>query len=68
MGFVDRVRKGDVVLEGDGVGGAGGYSAALISKGTNILFDFKVVHLLIVLQDEKRFSCVTAPLSYKCAS
>ena len=33
MGFVDRARKGEVVLEGDGVGGAGGYSAALLSKG-----------------------------------
>lgn len=33
MGFVDRVRKGEVVLEGDGVGGAGGYSAALLAKG-----------------------------------
>jgi len=33
MGFVDRVRKGEVVLEGDGIGGAGGYSAALLAKG-----------------------------------
>ena len=33
MAFVDRVRKGEVVLDGDGVGGAGGYSAALLSKG-----------------------------------
>jgi len=33
MGFIDRVRKGDVVLEGDGVGGAGGFSAALLAKG-----------------------------------
>jgi dynamin-like GTPase MGM1, mitochondrial len=34
MGFVDRVRKGDVVLEGDGSGGAGGFSSALLAKGT----------------------------------
>jgi replication fork clamp-binding protein CrfC len=33
MGFVDRVRKGDVVLEGDGTGGAGGFSSALLQKG-----------------------------------
>lgn len=33
MGFIDRVRKGDVVLEGDGTGGAGGFSAALLQKG-----------------------------------
>ena len=34
MGFIDRVRKGEVVLEGDGVGGGGGFSAALLAKGT----------------------------------
>lgn len=33
MGFIDRVRKGDVVLEGDGTGGAGGFSAALLQRG-----------------------------------
>jgi GTP-binding protein EngB required for normal cell division len=33
MSFIDRVRNGSVVLEGDGVGGAGGFSAALLSKG-----------------------------------
>lgn len=36
MGFIDRIRKGEVVLEGDGVGGAGGFSAALLSKGTHM--------------------------------
>ena len=34
VSFVERVRKGDVVLEGNGEGGAGGYSAALLQKGT----------------------------------
>jgi replication fork clamp-binding protein CrfC len=34
MAFIDRVRTGQVVLEGDGVGGAGGFSAALLDKGT----------------------------------
>ena len=34
MAFVDRVRSGQVVLEGDGIGGAGGFSAALLAKGT----------------------------------
>lgn len=42
MGFVDRVRKGEVVLEGDGIGGAGGYSAALLAKG-NALQTFAFV-------------------------
>lgn len=38
VSFIDRVRKGDVVLEGDGIGGAGGYSAALLAKGREALF------------------------------
>lgn len=33
MAFVDRVRNGQVVLEGDGIGGAGGFSASLLAKG-----------------------------------
>lgn len=33
MAFIDRVRAGQVVLEGDGVGGAGGFSSALLAKG-----------------------------------
>lgn len=40
MGFIDRVRKGDVVLEGDGTGGAGGFSAALLQKG-----DCEIIHI-----------------------
>ncbi|EXJ65895.1 dynamin GTPase [Cladophialophora psammophila CBS 110553] len=38
MGFIDRVRKGDIVLEGDGSGGAGGFSAALLQKGREAVF------------------------------
>lgn len=38
MSFIDRVRKGEVVLEGDGIGGAGGFSAALLAKGREALF------------------------------
>jgi replication fork clamp-binding protein CrfC len=34
MSFIDRVRDGKVVLEGDGIGGAGGFSSALLHKGT----------------------------------
>ena len=33
MGYIDRLRKGEVVLEGDGVGGGGGFSAALLERG-----------------------------------
>ncbi|KAF1957822.1 hypothetical protein CC80DRAFT_534344 [Byssothecium circinans] len=38
MTFIDRVRSGQVVLEGDGIGGAGGFSAALLSKGREAVF------------------------------
>ena len=31
--FIDRIRSGQVVLEGDGIGGAGGFSSALLQKG-----------------------------------
>lgn len=33
VGFVDRVRKGDVHLEGDSAAGAGGFSSALLQTG-----------------------------------
>lgn len=33
INFVDRARKGETVLDGVGVGGAGGFSAALLARG-----------------------------------
>lgn len=33
MAFVDKARKGDIIIEGDGRSGAGGFSAALLTKG-----------------------------------
>jgi replication fork clamp-binding protein CrfC len=38
VSFIDRVRKGETILEGNGVGGAGGFSAALLEKGKEALF------------------------------
>ncbi|PWY77359.1 putative mitochondrial dynamin GTPase [Aspergillus heteromorphus CBS 117.55] len=38
MSFVDKVRKGEVVLEGDGAGGAGGFSSALLARGRESAF------------------------------
>ncbi|RMZ76899.1 hypothetical protein DV738_g4767, partial [Chaetothyriales sp. CBS 135597] len=38
VAFVDRVRKADVMLEGDGSGGAGGFSSALLQKGREAVF------------------------------
>ena len=36
MAFIDRVRKGDVRLDGDTSAGAGGFSSALLATGTSI--------------------------------
>lgn len=36
--FIDKVRKGDINLEGNSSGGAGGFSAALLAKGREAVF------------------------------
>ena len=51
MSFIDRVRSGQVVLEGDGVGGAGGFSSALLAKGTQSLFPLAKPTLLVTRGD-----------------
>ncbi|KAJ6116728.1 hypothetical protein N7512_006453 [Penicillium capsulatum] len=38
MSFVDKVRNGDVLLEGNNAGGAGGFSAALLERGREGIF------------------------------
>ncbi|KAI0471609.1 dynamin family protein [Xylariaceae sp. FL0804] len=38
MGVVDKARKGDVVMEGEDRGGAGGLSAALLARGREGVF------------------------------
>lgn len=38
MSFVDKVRNGDVLLEGNNAGGAGGFSAALLERGRQGVF------------------------------
>lgn len=38
MNFVDKARKGDVTVEGESTSGAGGFSAALLSKGREAVF------------------------------
>lgn len=38
MTFVDKARKGDIVVEGEGHSGAGGFSAALLQKGREAVF------------------------------
>ncbi|KAI0849944.1 dynamin family protein [Daldinia vernicosa] len=38
VNFVDKARKGDVVVEGDSRSGAGGFSAELLAKGREAVF------------------------------
>jgi hypothetical protein len=75
MSFIDRVRNGQVVLEGDGVGGAGGFSQALLSKGPSSppillsLFDNNNKEIRAnTHQAEKQSSSATASTSSNCAS
>lgn len=42
--FVEKVRRGEVVLEGDGSNGAGGFSAALLQKGISFFPPFLPLH------------------------
>lgn len=67
MSFIDRVRAGQVVLEGDGVGGAGGFSSALLAKGREAVFlrdriDVLKLRLLAV----KSKQCATKKNKYHC--
>ncbi|KAF1973865.1 hypothetical protein BU23DRAFT_506093 [Bimuria novae-zelandiae CBS 107.79] len=67
MAFIDRVRGGQVVLEGDGIGGAGGYSASLLAKGREAVFlrdrtDVLKMRLLAV----KSKQCATKKNKYHC--
>jgi GTP-binding protein EngB required for normal cell division len=58
MSFIDRVRGGQVVLEGDGVGGAGGFSSALLAKGMSSFF-VCCLKILTNMQAERQFSSAT---------
>jgi dynamin-like GTPase MGM1, mitochondrial len=68
--FIDRVRKGEVVLEGDGSGGAGGFSSALLQRGKNAIPCSGLTTRVDVVfqQAEKRSFYATGPPSSKCAS
>ncbi|CAI6341003.1 unnamed protein product [Periconia digitata] len=67
MAFIDRVRNGQVVLEGDGIGGAGGFSASLLGKGREAVFlrdrsDMLKMRLLAV----KSKQCANKKNKYNC--
>ena len=66
MAFVDKARKGDIIVEGDGRSGAGGYSAALLSKGSCSCMIFSCRTRLTEIQDERQFSFAIEPISSTC--
>ncbi|KAL1875275.1 hypothetical protein VTK73DRAFT_10231 [Phialemonium thermophilum] len=38
MNYIDKARKGEIIVEGEGRSGAGGFSAALLAKGREAIF------------------------------
>lgn len=67
VSFIDRVRKGDIILEGNSGGGAGGFSAALLAKGREAAFlrdraDILRMRLLAV----KSKQCASKKNKYYC--
>ncbi|KAI1108993.1 putative mitochondrial dynamin GTPase [Nemania sp. NC0429] len=67
INFIDKARKGDVVVEGDSQTGAGGFSAALLSKGREAVFlrdraDIIKMRLLAV----KSKQCANMQNKYHC--
>ena len=74
MNFVDKVRKGDIVVEGESRSGAGGFSAALLSRGESLLLVLtfqclnhrKEANNIPLIQAAKLFSFATVPISSTC--
>ncbi|EOA87340.1 mitochondrial dynamin GTPase Msp1 [Exserohilum turcicum] len=67
MTFIDRVRSGQVMLEGDGVGGAGGFSSALLAKGREAVFLRDRIDVLkLRLMAVKSKQCATKKNKYHC--
>ncbi|KAL4754956.1 hypothetical protein BDW72DRAFT_85125 [Aspergillus terricola var. indicus] len=67
ISFIDKVRKGEVVLDGDGSGGAGGFSASLIARGREGAFlrdraDILKMRLLAIRSKQ----CATKNNKYYC--
>jgi GTP-binding protein EngB required for normal cell division len=62
MSFIDRVRGGQVVLEGDGIGGAGGFSSALLAKGMPSKWS-RLCNILTSTQAERQYSSAIVSMS-----
>lgn len=67
MNFIDRVRRGDIKLEGAGVGGAGGFSLALLHVGREGIFLRDRMEILNMrLKAISSRQCVTKKNKYYC--
>lgn len=71
MAFVDKARRGDIVVEGETRNGAGGFSAALLARGMFHPVDTLLIFLKIGLltppkQAEKQSSSATGQTSSIC--
>ncbi|EGX92554.1 mitochondrial dynamin GTPase (Msp1) [Cordyceps militaris CM01] len=64
VSFVDKTRKGDVVVEGDGRSGAGGFSAALLSKAVFLRDRADIIKLRLMAV--KSNQCANLKNKYQC--
>ncbi|KAJ5127089.1 hypothetical protein N7448_007868 [Penicillium atrosanguineum] len=67
MAFIDKVRKGDVLIEGNSSSGAGGFSAALLERGREGIFlrdRADIIKLRLMAVRSKQ--CATQKNKYYC--
>ncbi|RDL31991.1 p-loop containing nucleoside triphosphate hydrolase [Venustampulla echinocandica] len=67
ISFVDKARKGEVIVEGGGASGAGGFSSDLLQKGQEALFlSDRATLLKFRLQALKSTQCASKSNKYYC--
>ncbi|KAH8672793.1 P-loop containing nucleoside triphosphate hydrolase protein [Tricladium varicosporioides] len=67
MGFVEKARKGEVIVGDDGKTGAGGFSSDLLEKGKEALFlSDRATLLKLRLNALKSPQCATKNNKYQC--
>ena len=68
--FVDRVRSGDIILDGDGsASGAGGFSASLLAKGREAAFlrdRAEILRMRLAAVKAKPCASLTPGARYRC--
>ncbi|KAK4033845.1 P-loop containing nucleoside triphosphate hydrolase protein [Parachaetomium inaequale] len=67
MSFVDKARRGDVIVEGDHPSGAGGFSAALLARGREAVFLRDRADIITMrIAASKSRKCKTLESKYYC--